>query len=308
MQNLCSCYCFDIDYMVSEPVKCSCPASSELVLHQQLMKLMQFLMGLDNCYQPIRSALLTRDPLPELNHAYTTVSREESHILCQERNAHRSSNVKYGIEKHVSYANLSKLNLCFATTLNKYVEPNSYSEALKDVNWIEAMNNETSSPVIKMVIVRCLISIAVVNARPIDIPFPKITILSFNETKDDKYLSDFTSYQKLVGKLIYLTNTRSDINYAVHCLSQHMHSPLQSHFKVALRVLREKVLAGVIKTVKVPSNLQTADIFTKCLGVVQHCLCCRNLGMHDVFAGELIGKERERLKKSLGTSWAAGTV
>ncbi|GKE69426.1 hypothetical protein Tco_1527498, partial [Tanacetum coccineum] len=59
--------------------KCSCPASSELVLHQQLMKLMQFLMGLDNCYQPIRSALLTRDPLPELNHAYTTVSREESH-------------------------------------------------------------------------------------------------------------------------------------------------------------------------------------------------------------------------------------
>ncbi|GJT65381.1 hypothetical protein Tco_1016861, partial [Tanacetum coccineum] len=29
--------------------------------------------------KPIRSALLTRDPLPELNDAYTTVSREESH-------------------------------------------------------------------------------------------------------------------------------------------------------------------------------------------------------------------------------------
>nr|GEW91620.1 hypothetical protein [Tanacetum cinerariifolium] len=60
--------------------KCSCAASSELVLHQQLMKLMQFLMGLDECYQPIKSALLTRVHLPEVNDAYTTISREESHM------------------------------------------------------------------------------------------------------------------------------------------------------------------------------------------------------------------------------------
>ncbi|GJY48457.1 putative RNA-directed DNA polymerase [Tanacetum coccineum] len=248
-------------------------------------------------------------------------------------------------------------------------------------------------------------------ARPVDIPLPENTILSCDETENDKYLSDFTTYQKLVGKLIYLTNTRPDISYDVHCLSQHMHSPLQSHFKDALRVLRylkgspgcgvqfyknqdlklkayanadwakcpktrksvtgfcvflgktlvswkskkqatiskssseaeyrsmssascevvwlgnmlhsiglkglypvelccdnssaiqiaanpvfhertkhfeldvhfvrEKVLAGVIKTVKVSSNLQTADVFTKCLGVVQHKLCCRNLGLLD---------------------------
>nr|GEU38406.1 ribonuclease H-like domain-containing protein [Tanacetum cinerariifolium] len=42
----------------------------------------------------------------------------------------------------------------------------------------------------------------------------------------------------ITGKLIYLTNTRPDINYVVHFLSQHMHSPLQSHFKAALRVLK----------------------------------------------------------------------
>ncbi|GKE45464.1 hypothetical protein Tco_1472748, partial [Tanacetum coccineum] len=34
---------------------------------------------LDECYQPIRSALLTRDPLPEVKDAYTTVSGKESH-------------------------------------------------------------------------------------------------------------------------------------------------------------------------------------------------------------------------------------
>ncbi|GJZ77445.1 ribonuclease H-like domain-containing protein [Tanacetum coccineum] len=60
-------------------VKCSCDASKELGLHQQLMKLMQFLMGLDDCYQPVRSSLLTRDPLPEVKDAYNVVSKEESH-------------------------------------------------------------------------------------------------------------------------------------------------------------------------------------------------------------------------------------
>ncbi|GJW68759.1 ribonuclease H-like domain-containing protein [Tanacetum coccineum] len=35
--------------------------------------------GLDDYYQPVRSALLTRDPLPDVKDAYNTVSREESH-------------------------------------------------------------------------------------------------------------------------------------------------------------------------------------------------------------------------------------
>ncbi|GKD78390.1 hypothetical protein Tco_1341011 [Tanacetum coccineum] len=43
------------------------------------MKLMQFLMGIDNSYQFVRSALLTKNPLHEVKDAYTTVSREESH-------------------------------------------------------------------------------------------------------------------------------------------------------------------------------------------------------------------------------------
>nr|GEV24249.1 hypothetical protein [Tanacetum cinerariifolium] len=48
-------------------VKCTCDASKELTMHQQLMKLMQFLRRLDDCYQPVMIALLTRDPLPEHN-------------------------------------------------------------------------------------------------------------------------------------------------------------------------------------------------------------------------------------------------
>ncbi|GKC53603.1 ribonuclease H-like domain-containing protein [Tanacetum coccineum] len=75
-------------------------------------------------------------------------------------------------------------------------------------------------------------------AKPVDIPFLENTILSHVKTDKDKFLNNFTSYQKMVWKLIYLTHTRPDINYVVLCLSQHMHSPLQSYFKAALMVLR----------------------------------------------------------------------
>nr|GEX36672.1 ribonuclease H-like domain-containing protein [Tanacetum cinerariifolium] len=56
--------------------------------------------------------------------------------------------------------------------------------------------------------------------------------------RDDEAITGITYYQKLVGKIIYLTMTRPDISYAVHCLSQVMHSPIKSHLRLAFRVLR----------------------------------------------------------------------
>nr|GEW34677.1 hypothetical protein [Tanacetum cinerariifolium] len=47
--------------------------------YDKLMKLMQFLIGLDDYYHSIRSALLTEDPLPEVKDAYIIVSREKYH-------------------------------------------------------------------------------------------------------------------------------------------------------------------------------------------------------------------------------------
>lgn len=51
-------------------------------------------------------------------------------------------------------------------------------------------------------------------------------------------LVNITEYQKLIGKLIYLTTTRPDISYTLHYLSQIMHSPLNSHLKTAIKVLK----------------------------------------------------------------------
>ncbi|GKA59211.1 putative RNA-directed DNA polymerase [Tanacetum coccineum] len=53
-----------------------------------------------------------------------------------------NSSLKYGIEKFVCYFMLSESNLCFATNLNKSVEPSCYQDAMCDNNWIDAMNSE----------------------------------------------------------------------------------------------------------------------------------------------------------------------
>ncbi|GKA23363.1 hypothetical protein Tco_0709325 [Tanacetum coccineum] len=58
---------------------CSCDAQKAFKTHSDLIKLIQFLMGLDDVYQPIRSSLLSRDPIPDLKTAFSIISREESH-------------------------------------------------------------------------------------------------------------------------------------------------------------------------------------------------------------------------------------
>ena len=74
--------------------------------------------------------------------------------------------------------------------------------------------------------------------KPSAFPLEQSLVISNEPTINDPVLDNITEYQKLVGKLIYLTHTRPDISYAVHCLSQFMHKPLKSHLKITLKVLR----------------------------------------------------------------------
>ncbi|KAJ0442979.1 putative RNA-directed DNA polymerase [Helianthus annuus] len=55
------------------------------------------------------------------------------------------------------------------------------------------------------------------------------------------------------------------------------------HFELDLHFLREKVADGVISTVKVDSESQLADVFTKGLGVGQHEEFCKKLTLVDLF-------------------------
>ncbi|GJR81518.1 ribonuclease H-like domain-containing protein [Tanacetum coccineum] len=60
-------------------MRCTCHAAEDFKKHNQLMKLMQFLMGLDDGYMQIRSNILSRDELPDVRFAYAIISSEESY-------------------------------------------------------------------------------------------------------------------------------------------------------------------------------------------------------------------------------------
>lgn len=47
---------------------------------------------------------------------------------------------------------------------------------------------------------------------------------------------DLRRYQRLVGRLIYLSHTRSDIVYAVSLVNQYMHDPCESYLHTVFRV------------------------------------------------------------------------
>ncbi|KAH9726803.1 hypothetical protein KPL70_008430 [Citrus sinensis] len=73
------------------------------------------------------------------------------------------------------------------------------------------------------------------DCKPAETPMEmnhKLGILP-NQTPTDK-----GRYQRLVGRLIYLSHTRTDIAYAVSIVSQFMHSPSEEHMDAVYRILR----------------------------------------------------------------------
>ncbi|CAM8882627.1 unnamed protein product [Rhodiola kirilowii] len=69
-------------------------------------------------------------------------------------------------------------------------------------------------------------------------------------------------YQRLVGKLIYLSHTRPDIAFAVGMVSQFMHCPYEEHLEATYRILRYlKSCPGKGLLFKMANN-QTIEAFT----------------------------------------------
>ncbi|XP_018625461.1 uncharacterized mitochondrial protein AtMg00810-like [Nicotiana tomentosiformis] len=69
----------------------------------------------------------------------------------------------------------------------------------------------------------------------------KLTSIAYDQASGstgDSPLEDVSAYQRLIGRLMYVTTTRPDISYVIHTLSQFMQHPKKSHWEAALRVVR----------------------------------------------------------------------
>ncbi|GFZ21891.1 hypothetical protein Acr_29g0010530 [Actinidia rufa] len=79
------------------------------------------------------------------------------------------------------------------------------------------------------------LDIGMLGCRPASTPMvPNLKI----SAESGELLPDPSIYQRLVGRLIYLTNTRPDLTFAVSIVSQFMHSPRTSHLDAVYHILR----------------------------------------------------------------------
>ena len=73
------------------------------------------------------------------------------------------------------------------------------------------------------------------GCKPVDTPVEANVKLNPAKSED---IVDREKFQRLVGRLIYLSHTRPDIAFAVSRISQFMHSPGREHFEAAYRILK----------------------------------------------------------------------
>jgi hypothetical protein len=73
------------------------------------------------------------------------------------------------------------------------------------------------------------------ECKPVDTPIVQNHRLG---EYPDQTPTDKRRYQRLVGKLIYLSHTRPDIAYAVSVVSQFMHNLSEDHMNAVVRILR----------------------------------------------------------------------
>ncbi|RVW76011.1 Retrovirus-related Pol polyprotein from transposon RE1 [Vitis vinifera] len=73
------------------------------------------------------------------------------------------------------------------------------------------------------------------GCQPVDTPIEESLKLC---VEPNQVSTDKEKYQRLVGRLMYLTHTRPDLAYALSVVSQYMHNLREQHMNAVMRILR----------------------------------------------------------------------
>ncbi|XP_068483451.1 uncharacterized mitochondrial protein AtMg00810-like [Phaseolus vulgaris] len=96
---------------------------------------------------------------------------------------------------------------------------------------------------------------------------------------------DVSAYRRIIGRLLYLGNTRLDISLAVQCLSQFVQAPTKQHHQAAQRVLRY-IKSSHAQSIFYPKD---TNIQIKAFGDSDWASCilmCRSTTGSCIFLGE----------------------
>ncbi|KAG6513861.1 hypothetical protein ZIOFF_024198 [Zingiber officinale] len=159
----------------------------------------------------VESDALAPDPVKQLSSSIeptTPLNMNELDLPVAVRKGVRSC-TQHPISNHVSYSRLSPSYHAFVSQLSNHDIPSSYYEA----------------------------EIGKLGSRPAATPIEVNHDLTSSSGEDLTSLEKGT-YQRLVGKLLYLSITRPDITYTVSVVSQYMHAPKTIHMKAVDRILR----------------------------------------------------------------------
>ncbi|GJV48292.1 ribonuclease H-like domain-containing protein [Tanacetum coccineum] len=122
--------------------------------------------------------------------------------------------------------------------------------------------------------------------KPAKTPLMSNLIISNEATENDPILDNITDYQKLMD--LEIDNLLSvalhcDINSVIKIAVNPVFYERTKHLEIDLHFVREKILKGFVKIVKVESAYQIADILTKGLDTVQHKELVKKLEMFDIY-------------------------
>ncbi|KAE8735054.1 hypothetical protein F3Y22_tig00000477pilonHSYRG00205 [Hibiscus syriacus] len=157
----------------------------------------------------------------------------------------------------------------FIANISSQCEQSFYHQAVKSSIWRDAMDDvegidymDTFSPVAKMTSFRLLLALAArkyalqlledvgcLGVKPVDSPMVHSLKLSANEGEP---FPDPQEYSRLIGRLLYLTNTMPDIVHTVYFLSQLVYSPRLPHMtslKHLLAYIKQSSGLGLLFTV-----------------------------------------------------------